>query len=114
MKRLLAPWFLLLLAVPGCIDRHRVSVNCEWTGDASFSIDPQDPAHQQHLVADAQLAEELAIRYADREHERLFGTNAHGGLLEGGRVRDRCMSRMVAAIVALLDHRRTRIGTEVI
>ena len=50
-------------------------------------------------MADAQLAEELAIRYADTEYARRFGgANAHGGLLEGGRVRNDCMNRLVAAI----------------
>jgi hypothetical protein len=83
---------------PGCIDRSRVNNACEWTGDVVFPIDPQNPAHRVHLVGDAQLAEELAIRYADAEHGRRFGVEHHGGLLEGGRVRNGCLSRMLRAI----------------
>jgi hypothetical protein len=98
MKRWLVTWLLPLVVVPGCIDRQRVNANCEWAGDSSFPMALENPAHQQHLINDAQLAEELAIRHADREHQRLFGTEAHGGLLEQGRFRDRCMSRMVDAI----------------
>lgn len=98
MKRSLAVWLLLLGAMPGCIDRGRVNAHCEWTGDSIFPIDTGNPAHQQHLVADAQLAEELAIRYADAEHKRLFGYEGHGGLIDHGRVRNECMARLVTTI----------------
>jgi hypothetical protein len=98
MGRLLASWLLLLVVVSGCIDRHRVNANCEWTGDTSFPFDPQNPAHQQHLITDAQLAEELAIRYADAKHKRLFGYEGHGGLIENGRLRERCMATLVDVI----------------
>jgi hypothetical protein len=97
MGRSLA-WLLVLVAVSGCLDRRRVNVTCEWTGDSVFPIDSQNPGQRQHLVADAQLAEEVAIRYADREHLRRFGTEAHGGLIDQGRLRQQCMSRMVDAI----------------
>ena len=90
-----ALWLLLLLVAasgaatfltcPGCIDRARVNTRCEWHGGGP-------------LVADAQLAEELAVRYADAEFARRSGFNAHGGLLEGGAVRDACMARLVEAI----------------
>lgn len=81
---------------PGCIDRSRVNKTCAWTGDSSFRVDSRDSAHQWHLVADAQLAEELAIRYADAEFGRLHGYEAHGGL--EGSVRQTCMAQLVATI----------------
>ena len=66
MRRSLSPWLLLLAgmsggiatyaACPGCIGRDRVNSTCEWTGDTAFPLDSQNPAHQQHLVTDAQLA----------------------------------------------------------
>lgn len=93
----LAAW-LLIAALAGCIDRDRVNPNCEWTGDAAFPIDSHDAADQDHLVRDAQLAEELATRYADAEHERRFGYSGHGGLIEQGRVYRDCMARLVARI----------------
>lgn len=93
-------WPLLLLAVAtcSCFDRDRVNKNCAWTNDTAFPLDLQNPAHQQHLIYDGQLAEDLAIRFADAEHKRLFGSEAHGGLIEGGRLRERCMARLVDVI----------------
>jgi hypothetical protein len=109
MRRVLALWLLVFavasggavvtyMRCPGCIARDRVNRSCEWTGDTRFSVDPQNPAHQAHLIEDAQLAEELGIRYADAEHGRRFGVEHHGGLLDDGRVRRDCLSRMFHAI----------------
>lgn len=109
MRLLLAAWLLGLVAMaggvwatyatcPGCIDRSRVNTACEWTGDSAFPIEPQHADHQKHLVGDAHLAEELAIRHADAEHGRRFGVEHHGGLLDGGRFRAECLSRMLHAI----------------
>ena len=104
------PAWLVLLAVaaggavvtymrcPGCIPRDRVNKDCAWTGDTRFPLDPRNPAHRAHLVEDAQLAEELAIRYADAEFGRRFGVEHHGGLLDNGRVRRECLSWMFHAI----------------
>jgi hypothetical protein len=108
MARVIA-WSLLLLVpaaagvtlarhCPGCIDRSRVTRTCEWIGDASFALDPNNPSQHRHLVADAQLAEELAIRYADAEFNRLYGYEAHGGI--EGSARNRCMARLVTTIEA--------------
>jgi hypothetical protein len=98
MRRLLGPSILLVVAVSGCIDRGRVNARCAWTGDTTFPIDLLSAEHQQHLINDAQLAEEIAIRYADAEHERRFGSNGHGGLVDNGRFRNECMARLAAAI----------------
>ena len=109
MTRVFAPWFLIGVAVcagawatymscPGCIDRTRVNNACEWTGDSSFPIDSQHTEHRKHLVADAQLAEELAIRHADAEFGRRFGVDHHGGLIDNGGFRRACLSRMLGAI----------------
>ena len=90
--------WLAIAALPGCIDRDRVNTNCEWMGDTRFPIDSRNAGHQDHLVRDAQLAEELATRYADAEHERRFGYGGHGGLVDNGRVHHDCLARLVAAI----------------
>lgn len=80
---------------PGCIPRDRVNANCEWTGDSSFAFDASSTAHRQHLVEDAQLAEELGIRYADAEFARRGGgVEHHGGLLDDGQVRNDCLAKM--------------------
>ena len=109
VKRVLALWLLLpAVAIggavitytrcPGCLARDRVNKGCSWTGDTRFPLDPRNPAHRLHLVEDAQLAEELGIRYADAEFGRRFGVEHHGGLLENGRVRGECLARMFQAI----------------
>jgi hypothetical protein len=89
---------LLMVVLTGCIDRDRVNRHCEWTGDTAFHIDPRNGAHQQHLVHDAQLAEDLAVRYADAEHLRRFGYDGHGGLIDKGGVVGDCMARLVSTI----------------
>jgi hypothetical protein len=83
---------------PGCLDRTRANSDCEWTGDTAFAIDPLNVAHRRHLVADAHLAEELAVRHADGEVGRRSGIEHHGGLLDGGRFRRACLDRMLHAI----------------
>jgi hypothetical protein len=109
LRRFAALWFVLLLVVcaligakragcPGCIDMNRDNPTCEWRGDAQFRFDAANPAHHQHLVSDAQLAEEIAIRSADAEHGRLYGFEGHGGLVDRGRVRNACMARLVSRI----------------
>ena len=109
MKRVPLPWVFLCVAMgvgawatylscPGCIDRARVNAACEWTGDTPFPVRRGDAAHQAHLVADAHLAEELAIRHADAEFGRRFGVEHHGGLIDNGRFRRECLARMLAAI----------------
>jgi hypothetical protein len=110
MTRSFSPWLLLMavvpvgvgatyVACPGCVDRHRGNRACEWVGDSPFPMDMRNREHREHLVADAQLAEELAIRFADTEYARRFGGQpAHGGLLESGRVRNQCMDRLVVEI----------------
>jgi hypothetical protein len=113
MRRLVAPSLILLVAVfsgivfarhcPGCIDPDRVNKACEWTRDTVFPIDWNNPAHQQHLVGDAQLAEDLAIRHADAEFGKRFGIEHHGGLIDDGHFRDDCMTRLVAVIATNHD-----------
>jgi len=101
-------WLLLLalassgvatyVRCPGCIPRDRVNKACEWTGDSRFPLESANSAHREHLIADAQLAEDLAIRYADAEFKRRFGSEAHGGLIDNGRFRGECLSRLFDAI----------------
>ncbi len=83
-----------------CTDRAAVNANCQWAEHSAFAVDVSNPIQRQHLVADAQLAEELAIRYADAEHRRFAGYGGHGGLVDNGRLRQQCMTQLVAAIQA--------------
>jgi hypothetical protein len=109
MRPLRAAWLLGLVTMaggawatyvtcPGCIDRSRINSACEWIGDTAFSIDARNAAHQKHLVSDAHIAEELAIRHADVEFGRRFGVEHHGGLIDNGRFRQECLARMFTSI----------------
>ena len=116
MKSLSVAWLLgvvvmaagvstLYVTCPGCIDRGRINSACEWAGDTAFPVDVSNAAHQKHLVSDAHIAEELAIRHADVEFGRRFGVEHHGGLIEGGSFRRECLSRMLLAVES--NHRVT-------
>ena len=89
---------LVAISAAACIDRTRLNATCEWTDDRAGALDPARPADHRHLVADAQLAEGLAVRFADTEHRRRSGYGGHGRLLDHGEVLHACMDRMVAAI----------------
>ncbi len=95
---------------PGCVDRGRANSSCEWTGDTAFGVNPLDVAHRRHLVADAHLAEELAVRYADGEFGRRFGVDHHGGLLDAGRFRRECLDRMLRAVEQHHQVTSTQVG----
>lgn len=121
MKPLRAAWLLglvvmagcvgtLYVTCPGCIDRGRINDACEWTGDTAFPVDASNAPHRKHLVSDAHIAEELAIRHADVEFGRRFGVEHHGGLIEGGRFRRECLSRMLLAIES--NHRVTSVQVQ--
>jgi hypothetical protein len=73
---------------------------CEWPSEKPLVLDLGSSVAMRHLAADAQLAEELAIRFADSEHERLTGYRGHGGLIENGRVINQCMAKLFGAIAS--------------
>lgn len=90
------------LVCPGCVDRTRRNAACVWTGDSIFPVETGNSAHWQHLIVDAQLAEELAVEYADANFSRWavtgkprieFGTHAQNVRAQGT-----CLARLDAAI----------------
>jgi hypothetical protein len=83
-------WLLVVICASGCIDRARTNVRCEWTGDSVFALDPANPIDRKHLIADAQLAEELAVRHAD--------SRMRHRPIENGRLLHECMANLVAVI----------------
>jgi hypothetical protein len=97
-SRQLSPWILLVVFASGCLPRERFNKNCEWRNDSAVRLDVQNPKDQRHLIQDAQLAEELMIRYADFKHREPFGYEGHGGLLQGGKVGRDCLAKLDAII----------------
>ena len=85
---------VFLVSASGCLPRDRFNKNCEWTGDSAFQLDLQKPRDQQHLIQDAQLAEELRVRYADFKHKEATGYEGHGGLLDGGKFGNDCQAKL--------------------
>lgn len=94
----LAAGALLWIGRSTRIDPSRVNSTCAWSGDTSVPVRWQNAAGREHLVRDAQLAEDLAIRYADTEHKRRFGYQGHGGLINHGQLVNECMASLAAAI----------------
>jgi len=60
--RLMATLVLLLCAT-GCVRRDGRNSDCRWPREPA-----NHPADARHLSADAEFAEDLAIRYADTNH----------------------------------------------
>jgi hypothetical protein len=104
-SRRLAVLFVLLSA-SACLPRERFNKACEWTGDSPRPLDLHDSPDEQHLIQDAQLAEELTVRYADFKHKEPFGYEGHGGLLQHGKVAQDCLEKLDGIIES--NHRVTR------
>jgi hypothetical protein len=97
-KRLLWVLVILIVCAPGCLPRQRFNKNCEWTQDTPRTLDLADASDRRHLAEDAQLAEELATRYADFKHKEVTGYEGHGGYLQSGQVTRGCMEKMFSEI----------------
>jgi hypothetical protein len=91
---------LALMSVSACSGPPRLVARCERVSDAARPLDVENADDWRHLASDAQSAEDLAIRYADTQHLRRFGTYGHGGLIDGGRMRAACMSALFEQVAA--------------
>lgn len=60
---------LALVCSLACSVRPGTNADCEWPSEPPAALDLQDRRDGRHLVADAEIAEELAIRYNDRWHK---------------------------------------------
>jgi hypothetical protein len=82
---------LLCLAFAGCVRREGRNAGCRWPGET-----PVHSPDAWHLSADAEFAEDLAIRYADAHH----GLRTPGFVSREayGAERDRCMASLFGQI----------------
>ena len=80
-------WIVLvvLAAGIGCVRRNGRNSDCTWPGEA-----PRQTATPAHLSADAEFAEDLAIRYADAHHGLRTPNYVSGEVYDSER--DRCMN----------------------
>lgn len=78
---------LVLVATAGCVRTKGRNADCRWPGEV-----PLSKATPAHLSADAEFAEDLAIRYADVH----FGLRTPGWISEESynAARDGCMSSL--------------------
>lgn len=82
---------VFVLLASGCVRRNGRNPECRWPGEASnHSVSPR------HLSADAEFAEDLAIRYADTH----FGPRSPNPSETYEAERDQCMERLFAEIAS--------------
>src|SRR5580658_3012701 len=79
----------LVLVAGGCVRRDGRNSDCRWPGETS-----NNPVTARHLSADAELAEDLAIRYADTH----FGLRSPNPSETYDAERDQCMERLFEEI----------------
>jgi hypothetical protein len=80
---------VFVVGTGGCVRRDGRNSDCRWPGETS-----NPPVSVRHLSADAEFAEDLAIRYADAH----FGPRSSNPSETYGAERDRCMERLFAEI----------------
>ncbi len=80
---------VFVLGAGGCVRRDGRNSDCNWPGETS-----NHPVSARHLSADAEFAEDLAIRYADVHFGRRTPNAGPNYPVE----RDRCMERLFEEI----------------
>ena len=78
---------VLLLCLTGCIRRDGRNSDCRWPAESA-----NRPADARHLSADAEFAEDLAIRYADTHHGLRTPYYVSGEAYDAAR--NRCMAAL--------------------
>jgi len=86
---------LFSLILVGCMRRDGQNADCQWPGEVSPRA-----ADARHLSADAEFAEDLAIRYADTHYGLRTPGYVSGEVY--GAARDRCMASLFEQIAK--DH----------
>ena len=85
--------FFVFLCFAGCAGRN---FNCEWPQEPAAPLDPSKPGQLRHISDDALLAEDLAIRYADKRVGKSSGN--FKGADEYRRTREQCMTQLFEVI----------------
>jgi hypothetical protein len=85
----LAVVVVFVLSAGGCVRRNGRNSDCRWPGEI-----PNKPVSARHLSADAEFAEDLAIRYADVH----FGPRSPNPSQNYEAERDRCIETLFESI----------------
>jgi hypothetical protein len=76
MRRLVVISLPLLVCFAACTRSDRRNANCQWPQETIISLDLRNPEQQRHISDDVELAEDLAIRYADSGRWKVPGQDA--------------------------------------
>ncbi len=82
---------LVVLAAVGCVRRHGRNSDCQWPGEP----DAHSP-DSRHMSADAEFAEDLAIRYADTHYGSRTPAFVSWDVYDAAR--DQCMQTLFTQI----------------
>jgi len=96
MRRLVIISLPLLVCFAATAAPDRRNTKCEWPQEAAIPIDLRNPEQQRHLHDDAELAEDLAVRYSDSGNWKVPGQdNGHAAYV---RARNECMTALFSTI----------------
>jgi hypothetical protein len=86
------------LVAPGCaiVPAARINDTCRWSQEPSRPLDLRARSDRTHLTADAVLAEELAIRFADATAG--FRSGHYAGADAYAAARERCLTRLLGTV----------------
>lgn len=95
MTRLVPAWLLVAICCSGCLGRP-INGSCAWPGEPAVALDLRTGSDRRHLNADARIAEELAIHYADVTRGKRSGHFIDFD--EYHRTRERCLAALSVKI----------------
>lgn len=101
LRKLICCFCVLLLSA--CLPQDRINKKCEWIGDPPRVLDISRDADARHLDLDANLAEDLGIRYGDT-------FRSTDGIVVGGEKRGECTEKLLAFVAT--NHRVSRKAVE--
>ena len=98
MPRVACGWLLAAICCSGCLGRPPLNASCAWPDEPSARLDLATASDRRHLNADARVAEELAIHYADVTRGKRSGHFTDFD--EYHRTRDQCLAALSREIAS--------------
>ncbi len=82
-----------LVVLTACLPKERLNTRCEWIDPSTTFLDPSIDSDVRHLNLDANLAEDLGIRYGDT-------FRSTEGIIVGAQKRGECTRKLIGVIAA--------------